>query len=84
MRIGVSHEVVRSNFNASRNPVGIWLKEVAMHVAAEWRGQWWQVWRRVLCPAALDDQEADQETDRHALAAEVQVHAASFSMRSAQ
>ena len=24
-------------------------------------GQWWQVWRRVLCPTALDDQEADQE-----------------------
>ena len=50
--------------------------------AADWRRQLWQVWRRCLCPAALDDQEADQESNRHALVAAVQPHAASFSVRS--
>ena len=74
--------VCRSNFKASRNSVGFWLNEVAMHLAADWRRQLWQVWRRCLCPAALDDQEADQESNRHALAAAVQPHAASFSVRS--
>ena len=73
---------LRSDFKASRNSVGFWLNEVAMHLAADWRRQLWQVWRRCLCPAALDDQEADQESNRHALAAAVQPHAASFSVRS--
>ena len=72
----------RSDFKASRNSVGFWLNEVAMHLAADWRRQLWQVWRRCLCRAALDDQEADQESNRHALAAAVQPHAASFSVRS--
>ena len=73
-----------SNFNASRNPVSCWLNDAVQSLAAELRGQWWQVSRRGLSPAAQDDQEVGHGSDRHVLAGGVQSHAASLTVRSAQ
>jgi len=55
----------RSNFNASRNPVSCWLNDAIQPLAAELRGQWPQVLRRDLSPAAQGDQEDGQGSDRH-------------------
>jgi len=62
--------------------VGFWLNDAVQPLAAELRGQWSQVSRWDLSPAAQDDREADQESDRHALAGGVQSNTASFTVRS--